>query len=155
MIESTKTFEEQTAENVNRFSALDLTEMTDRDISTGERKLQRAETPVEVKATGENNLIRWWRVESGGKIYHVRRLENFVYCSCPDFFYSRTEDAAGNTKATLCKHLAVTLKHYCRRCEKRDVEFGSLCEQCRADTAPYLKSQAAEPRRERIGGILV
>lgn len=135
-----------TAEVISRFSVLDLIEMSDKDIANGEKRLFRATKPVKILEKGETELIRWWIVEgSSGEHYHVRRFENFVYCSCPDFFYGRTVDRDGNKRPTLCKHLTITLKWYCRRCRKRDVDYGSLCVQCQMDTAPWLKATKPTP----------
>lgn len=150
-----KSREQVTKEVLSRFSVLDLIEMGDADISKGEQKLFRSQKPVKVIEKGETNLIRWWTVQTDTTaIYHVRRFENFVWCSCPDFFYTRTEDKDGNRKATMCKHLSVTLRWYCRRCRKKDVEYGSLCRQCDMDTSPILKP-TPQVKRERIGNIWI
>lgn len=142
-----------TAEVLARWSMLDLTEMDDRDISYGEAKLNRAKGKLTVLETGETECIRWWRIEGEGGTYEARRFENFVYCSCPDYFYARRESGEG-TKATLCKHLALTLRWYCKRCKKRDAGYGQFCVPCQQDTAPWLKpSPNIKPLI--VGGIRV
>ena len=145
--------EQITQEVLDRYSMLDLTEMDDRDISYGEAKLNRAKGRLTVIEQGETEFIRWWRIEGEGGTYEARRFENFVYCSCPDYFYAR-RDAGEGTKATLCKHLALTLRWYCKRCKKREANYGQFCIPCQQDTAPWLQP-TKDIKPLIVGGIRV
>jgi hypothetical protein len=149
-----KSLEQINAEILSRFSVLDLIEMNDQDIQKGEFKLSKIEKPPQTVESGTNDYVRWWTVESNGATYHVRRFENFVWCSCPDFFYARTGDE-NSRKATLCKHLAITLRFYCKRCRKREVEYGRLCQQCDMDTSPLLKTEVVRKPAEFCGSIRI
>lgn len=135
--------DEMIAEVVARFSVLDLREMTDKNLYRGERLLGKTKKPIEVLEQGEENLIRWWKIRSDGNEYHVKRFENFVFCSCYDFFFTKN----------CCRHITITVKFYCKRCRKREGGFGQLCDNCAMDTVFTQKKE--RPKGERIGGILV
>lgn len=140
-----KTPDELIAEILSRYSVLDLREQTDADLNIGENKLFKAKTPISIKEAGEINLIRFWKIDSNGNEYEVRRFENFVWCSCRDFFFSKT----------MCKHCMVTVRFYCPRCFRREVQFGNICQPCKQDTAPYLKTSTNFRPTERVGGIRI
>lgn len=113
--------EEVIAEILSRYSVLDLREQTDEQLYLGDAKLAKALAPIKIIEQGETNLIRWWKIESGGKEYEVRRFENFVFCSCLDFMFSKT----------VCKHCAVTTQAYCRDCGVYPApEHGEVCDRC-------------------------
>lgn len=117
-------------EVLSRWTVTDLREMTDDDLDRGIEKAEQAD--IRILGGGEINLIRYWNIESGGKRYQVRRFENFVWCSCKDFFFNKT----------VCKHLAVTTRAFDRiRNEK-------------TDKSPYLKPVAAY-KGERVGNIRI
>lgn len=132
------------AEVLGRFSVRDLTEQTAAALDVGEAKLARAENDIKIIESGEANIIRFWKVESNGNRYEVRRFENFVFCSCLDFFFTKT----------LCKHAVLTVKFYCEHCQKRLVDFGEICEPCAQDRAPYLKP-SSDYRPVRVGNIRI
>lgn len=120
------------AEKLARFTVRDLIQQSYMDLDGGEYKLSRSNTEISVVESGETNFIRWWKIDSSGNRYEVRRFENFVFCSCLDFFYNQR----------MCKHLAVTVKYFCDRCRIKLVDFGSICDGCQMDLAPYLKQTA-------------
>lgn len=154
-----RSYAEVTAEVLSRFSVMDLTEMDDSDISIGDKKLNKAEQlkSISIKESGTDaaNLINFWVIESDGKEYHVRRFENFVWCSCPDFFYSRRK-VGESAKATMCKHLTATLKRPCIHCYVREAESGfKMCRNCQIATAPFLKPQLTNYKSVKVGNIRV
>ena len=132
------------AEVLSRYTVMDLIEQTDTDLDAGEDKLYKAEQFARIIDQGETNLIRWWKIDSGGKVYEARRFENFCFCSCKDFFFTKK----------VCKHLTLTTRFFCNRCHKREAQFGRQCGACDQDTAPYLKP-ASTKSPERIGNIRI
>lgn len=113
--------EEVIAEVLSRYSVLDLREQTDQQLRIGDEKLAKALAPITVIEQGETNYINWWKIESGGKPYEVRRFENFVFCSCYDFLFSKT----------VCKHICITTTAYCRDCGIYPApEHGATCDRC-------------------------
>lgn len=144
-----KTFElgtpdEMITEVLGRFTVLDLREMSDDDLDRGEDRLCKAGNLITIREQGETNMIRWWKIESDGKQYEVRRFENFCFCSCYDFFFKRT----------VCKHVVLTTRFFCKRCKKREVRFGQLCDNCKMDKAPYLKNTTSQSS-EKIGNVRI
>lgn len=124
------------------FSVFDLRELSDEDLDRGNARLSKS-SGVEVLSCGTaDNLIDWWRVESDGNIYNVRRFYNFCYCNCPDFQF----------KKTACKHLAITTPIVCPRCKKASNSRSEICGGCEAATAVYLKP---EKQVERIDGMRI
>lgn len=124
-----RTPEEIIADALSRYSVMDLREQSDEQLTAGERKFANA-PEVKTLEKGITNLIHWWKIESSGKRYEVRRFENFVFCSCLDFFFGKT----------CCKHIFVTTKAYRWKVNEE------------ADNAPYLK-QTPERKITRIGNI--
>ncbi len=125
--------QEVIADILARYSVADLREMSGDDLARGERMLDKHSDRPEVITSGETNLIKWWKIRSqSGNKYEVRRFENFVFCSCLDFFFSKS----------CCRHVLITTKHFRRR-EHREV-----------DAAPYLKP-TTEHRTEKIGNIRI
>lgn len=115
-----RSYEETIAEIAGRFSVTDLREQTEADLVAGDTLFYKAAAPVVIVASGEVNLIRWWRVESNGSEYEVRRFKNFVWCSCKSFFFSKR----------MCKHLAFTTGVYCQRCRELSAKVGKYCHDC-------------------------
>lgn len=144
MINDTRTPQEVIAEVLGRYSVRDLTEQSASDLDAGEDRLYKAAAPITVKETGEENMIRFWKIESSGKEYEVRRFENFVFCSCLDFFFNKR----------MCKHLTITVRFFCDRCRKKLVDFGTICEGCQQDTAPYMKP-SSNRTPEKVGNIRI
>lgn len=136
--------EEIIADVLSRYSVIDLREQSNEDLDAGEDKLYKATEPIKIVGQGEVNFIRFWKIESGGKNYEVRRFENFVFCSCLDFFFSKT----------CCKHITVTTRFYCSRCYRNQVTFGELCGACQIATAPYIKETVSKSKT-LVGGIPV
>jgi hypothetical protein len=127
-----RTPQEIIADVLSRYSVADLREMSDETLDRAEALLDKNAARPEVLSSGTTNLIRWWRIRStSGKKYEVRRFENFVFCSCMDFFFSKTT----------CKHIFVTTNSFHQR-ENRE-----------ADKA--LKPIAPRPDAERIAGIRI
>lgn len=132
------------AKIVARFSVLDLREISDADLARGEDLLEKVKKPIEILEQGEEHLIRWWRIMSNGNEYHVKRFENFCFCSCYSHFFSKK----------CCRHICVTTKFYCKRCQKREVQFGKMCVPCQQETSPYLKPNISRPA-EKVGNIRI
>lgn len=152
-----RSYAEITAEVLSRFSVMDLTEMDDLDVHIGDKKLSKAELAkaITIKESGTIDIFKYWVMESDGKEYQVRRFENFVYCSCPDFFYSRRKKGEVK-KATMCKHLTATLKRPCSHCYVREAESGfKMCRNCQIATAPFLKPQVGAGQSFKVGNIRV
>lgn len=118
-----------TAEVLSRFSVFDLHRQTHADLDHGDELFYKAERPIEIIDSGITNLIRWWQVRSGENEYEVRRFENFVFCSCRSFFYTRR----------MCKHLAFTTGVYCARCRVLSAKVGKLCYDCHTTVNQFLK----------------
>ena len=112
--------EDVIAEVLGRYSVADLREQTNDDLDRADEMFYKSKAPIEIVELGETNLIRWWKIESGGKRYEVRRFKNFVFCSCPDFFFRKRA----------CKHIAVTTGVYCERCRVLAAKVGKLCFDC-------------------------
>lgn len=123
-----KTAQEQIDEILGRWLITDLREQTDDDLALGEEYFYKAEKSPVILEQGETNFIRWWKIESGGKEYGVRRFENFVFCSCPAFFF----------KKRMCKHAVITTRFFCKRCHVLQAPFGGLCYDCEMETAHFL-----------------
>lgn len=126
-----KTPDEQIAEVLGRWTVTDLREQSDTDLDRGFGQYDKTLAEIKVLKQGEVNLIRFWDISSNGKVYQVRRFENFVWCSCKDFFYR---------KAT-CRHIYVTTKDFHR--------YQRKC----ADLAPYLKQ--TDYKREKVGSVRI
>lgn len=132
------------ADVLSRYSVRDLYEQSHEDLDAGEDKLYKAAEPIKIIEQGVENDIRWWKLESGEKNYEVRRFENFVFCSCMDFFIHKR----------MCKHLTITVRFYCDRCRSNLVDFGQMCETCQMSTSPYLPP-AIDRKPERIGNVRI
>lgn len=129
----TKTPDEQIAEVLDRWTVTDLREMSDTDLDRGLNQYDKTVAEITIIDRGEKHFIRFWNIESSGKKYQVRRFNNFVWCSCKDFFF----------KKSVCKHLYVTTKDFYR--------YQRKC----ADLAPYLKPTTENTNRRKIGNIWV
>lgn len=127
----TKTPDEQIAEVLNRWTVTDLREQSDMNLDRGFGQYDKTLAEIKILKQGTVNLIRFWDISSNGKVYQVRRFENFVWCSCKDFFF----------KKMACKHCFVTTKDFFR--------YQRKC----ADLAPYLKESNYKP--ERIGSVRI
>jgi len=121
--------EDVIAEVLGRYSMTDLREQTEADLVVGDTLFYKSATDISVIEQGETNMIRWWRIASGGNMYEVRRFENFVWCSCKGFFYSKR----------MCKHLALTAGVYCERCRVLRARVGKLCTECDHIQNHFLK----------------
>lgn len=124
--------QELIAEVLSRYSALDLRELSDADLDRADALLAKRDERPEVLSKGETNLIKWWKIRSGDKEYEVRRFENFVFCSCLDFFFSKSA----------CRHIFITTNDFRRKANKE------------ADSAPYLKPTSGN-KTERIGNVRI
>jgi hypothetical protein len=132
---SEKTFDKSPAEQIdevlNRWTVTDLRELSDEDLDRGLERYNRRGDRVDVRSSGETNLIRWWDVVSNDHLYQVRRFENFAWCSCLDFHYNKTA----------CRHIAATTQAWR---EERNRE---------ADNAPYLGPNRKPS--ERVGRVRI
>lgn len=115
-----RTHEQVVADVLSRFSVQDLVEQSNADLYVGDERFYKSTTSVNVLAQGEENHIRWWRVQSGENAYEVRRFKNFVWCSCKDFFFRKK----------CCKHVAVTARVYCMNCFQLSATRGKYCLDC-------------------------
>lgn len=111
---------EVNAEIAGRFSVADLVEQTDEALDAADEMFYLAETAPEIVSHGTANFINWWLVRSSDVTYECRRFKNFVWCSCPAFFY----------KKRMCKHLARTAGVYCQRCRVLRAARGKYCHDC-------------------------
>lgn len=128
--------EDVIAEVLGRYSMTDLREQTEADLVVGDTLFYKSEKDISIIDRGETNMIRWWRIASGGNMYEVRRFENFVWCSCKGFFYSKR----------MCKHLALTAGVYCQRCRVLRARVGKLCTDCDHIQNHFLKPATAAAR---------
>jgi hypothetical protein len=126
-----------TKEIIDRFSIFDLRELTPEQLERGDEQLSGSTVEITDKGVS-SNFISWWIVKSEERIYHVRRFENFCFCSCPDFNYKRTG----------CKHIAATMPTACPRCRKAATTRGILCLGCEAKSAVYLKYEAPSEKMD-------
>jgi len=118
--EFTSTPEATIAEILGRYTVTDLVEQTEADLVHGDELFYRSSGQIGVVKQGETNLVRWWRIASGSNMYEVRRFENFVWCSCKAFFFTKK----------MCKHLAFTTGVYCQRCRQVSAKKGKYCYDC-------------------------
>lgn len=118
------------AEILARYSIQDLREQTDADMERASEMFYKAGSPLSITASGETNLIRWWRITSDGKEYEARRFKNWVWCSCRDFYF----------KGRMCKHLAFTAGVYCERCRQLAARVGKLCYGCDQTINHFLRT---------------
>lgn len=131
-----RSHEEITGEILSRYSVTDLREQTEADLIVGDMLFYKAKTPTDVIAKGETNMVRWWKIMSGDSFYECRRFENFVWCSCKAFFFTKR----------MCKHLALTAGVYCERCRVLSAKKGKLCHDCDMTINHFLKpSSGAVP----------
>ena len=128
-----QTPDEQIAEVLGRWTVTDLREMSDTDLDRGLNQYDKTVAEITILERGERSFIRFWNIESNGKKYQVRRFNNFVWCSCKDFFF----------KKTVCKHLFVTTRDFYR--------YQRKC----ADLAPYLKETKEDTRRKKVGSVWI
>ena len=126
-----KTPDQHIAEALNRWTVTDLRELTDADLDRGFERLDKA-SDIRVIGGGQVGVIKYWNITSGGNKYQVRRFENFCFCSCLDFFFSKTA----------CKHLVVTTKAF-RKLERAEM-----------DSAKYIKPSTPY-KGEKVGNIRI
>jgi len=135
--------QERNALVLSRFSVFDLREQADEDLSAAVEKLT-AGVSVAERGVSEN-CIEWFVIESGAKLYEVRRFETFVFCSCEGFFYS----------GKACKHIAATFPAVCKSCRRYNVgQHGDECAFCEVRNAKYLKPTSGKIP-ERIGNVRI
>ncbi len=139
-----ETLENRTAEILSHFSYFDLRELSDEDFGRGLERL-KVSKPLKIIECGiSENFIDWWRIESDGEIYEVRRFMNFSFCPCEDFNYRKIA----------CKHIALTEPITCIRCGKPNTVRFEMCNNCTMDTAPMVRNYNDSPS-ERRGGCRI
>lgn len=131
-----KSYEQTVEETLSRYSVQDLHEQTDADLYVGDERFYKATTELNVIETGEANLIKFWKIQSGENVYEVRRFKNFVYCSCRGFHFSR--------KA--CKHISLSARVYCMNCFQLSAKVGKLCRGCDMNKNHFLKQSSSAVR---------
>lgn len=124
-----KSHEETVADVLGRWSVQDLVEQSDADLYVGDARFYSATGDLNVLEKGEVNLIKYWKVQSGDHVYVVQRFKNFVYCSCPSFFYRKR----------CCKHIALSTRVYCANCFVLPAEVGKLCNGCHSNKSYSLR----------------
>lgn len=120
------------ADVLSRYSVQDLYEQSDVDLYMGDERFYRATGSFNVIEQGETGLIKWWKIQSGEKHYECRRFKNFVYCSCPSFFFNKK----------MCKHLAITTAVYCSNCFQLPAKVGKLCYDCDVNAHQFLRQSS-------------
>lgn len=113
-----KTYEESTANVLGRWSVQDLKEQPQEAMEAAMKRDLSGDNLV-VLERGTTNFINFWKIGKGEKVYHCRRFQNFVWCSCSDFFYRKR----------ICRHLAASLQH-CWQCILLSANGGKLCNAC-------------------------
>jgi hypothetical protein len=133
-----------TEQILSRFSIFDLREVPDEDLIAADIRNAESLKDIRVLEKGRNgvfNATQWFKVQSGEKVYEVRRFERFCFCSC-------------NANKT-CVHIAETFEPFCTGCRKRKVrKRGTVCAGCEIDRAPYLKPTTMKPV-EKVGNIRI
>lgn len=127
-----KTPQEIITEILGRWSVTDLREQKDADLRIGDEHFYKTDKEMKVISKGTHGVIRWWKIESDGKQYECRRFENFVFCSCLGFFFSKR----------MCKHLAITANVYCANCFVLPATKGKYCRDCDITINHFLKPSA-------------
>jgi hypothetical protein len=127
-----KTPDEHIAEILSRWTVTDLREMDDDDLNRGLERYKMQTADIRTIRKGEMNFIKFWDITSKGREYQVRRFENFIWCSCLDFFYSKT----------VCKHCYATTNDF-RRVQRMAM-----------DSAKYLK-QTSDYVPEKVGSVRI
>lgn len=128
-----KTHAEHVAEVLSRWSVQDLIEQTDDDLARADELFYKAKSEITVLEEGTTNYIRHWLIESGGNEYHVRRFQNYCWCSCRDFFYRRRA----------CKHISVSAGVLCANCHELSARVGKYCRSCDLIMHPFGVPQPA------------
>lgn len=128
-----KSYEKTVSEVLSRFSVQDLVEQTEESLARGDELFYNAVAALQIINQGETSLIKWWKVQSGEKTYECRRFRNFVFCSCPGFFYNKT---------VCCKHISITAGVYCQHCRVLRARVGKLCSECDHVQNHFLKPAA-------------
>lgn len=121
-------YEDVTAEILNRWTVTDLHEQSDDSLKRGDEMFYRASGDIHILDTGQVGLIKFWKVASNGTIYECRRFKNFAYCSCRDFFFRKQ----------MCRHLAMTAGVYCENCRQLPAKVGKLCYDCDVTAHQFL-----------------
>lgn len=123
---------EQIVQSVlSRWSMQDLIEQSSEAIEAALTKYTGDANKSVVLERGTKNFIRWWKVGSGDKVYECRRFQNWVWCSCADFFYRKR----------VCRHLASSL-HRCWDCFVLSATGGKLCKSCEAKAQLFVPAQS-------------
>lgn len=124
---------------LSRFNIHDLRQVLPEDIERGEERLKTKN--VSIVGSGEFGLIQYFLIDSNGNHYEVRRMETFVFCSCPDFLCSKS----------CCAHVAATFPPKCD-CGKEIVIRGGQCQTCEMSQSLYYKPELPA---EKVGGIRI
>jgi hypothetical protein len=98
----------------------DLTEQNNESLNDGDRLFYASREAPQIVSRGREGVIDWWHIKSGEKVYEVRRFQNFVWCECRSFQFSKK----------MCKHLAATAGVKCERCRTLTAKVGKLCFDC-------------------------
>lgn len=104
----------------SRYSVSDLTEQNDEALNDGDRLFYASKAAPQIVGRGREGVIAWWHIRSGDKTYECRRFQNFVWCECRSFQFSKK----------MCKHLAATAGVLCERCRTFQARKGKLCHDC-------------------------
>lgn len=135
-----QTIEEVNARVLATYSILHLRELSPEQIERCEELLSKSNDVVLVDS-GTMNLIDWWKVQSNGHFYEVRRFEKFSFCSCAAFFFNK-----------FCKHIAFTFPAICPKCQRPSETKGEKCQRCFESEAMYCKPQI---QSEKLGGFRI
>jgi len=130
----TKTPDEQIAEILGRYSVTDLVEQTEDDLRKADEQFYKSDSVIQVVEQGNAGPMRWWKIVSGGKRYEVRRFRNFVFCSCPAFFFHKRA----------CKHVSATTGVLCEYCGVSGAKVGKLCYDCDMNAARFRPTNIGE-----------
>jgi hypothetical protein len=121
--------EQTVAEVLGRWSVADLIELRGSDLEAADRRFYGSTTELEVVSQGKYGPINWWKIRSGKNEYEVRRLENFGFCSCRDFFFRKRP----------CKHIARTALVRCEHCRELTAKVGKLCYGCDSNKYRFVR----------------
>jgi hypothetical protein len=130
--------DEQLAEYIDailaRYSVFDLREISDDDIERATARLERGQGFIGCVRSGTRNMIDWFEIASGDRVYEIRRFETFWFCSCPGFTFSRS----------CCKHIA-----FINSQQSRKVIYGNITvssrDRKRTDVDGFGTGQAHRP----------
>jgi hypothetical protein len=129
--------EEVINEILSRWTVTDLVEQTDADLRAADERFYKSES-MKVVDQGQEGAIKWWKIESGGKTYEVRRFKNFCFCSCAGFFFNKRA----------CKHISSTALVLCANCKEMSAKVGKYCYGCDANINRFSRA-AAESQQVR------